>query len=72
MTAKEKAEELVNRMYNVDSHDDFQDISMQYNHAKQCALIAVREILEALEENHWQNRLMMNYYCEVKQEIEKL
>ena len=72
MTAKEKAEELVNRMYNVDSHDDYDEISMQYGHAKICALIAVDEILIALEGNHWQNRLMMDYYEEIKQEIEKL
>jgi hypothetical protein len=72
MTAKEKAEELVNRMYNVDSTDDYDEISMQYGHAKICALIAVDEILIALEGNHWQNRLMMDYYEEIKQEIEKL
>jgi hypothetical protein len=68
MTAKEKSEELVNKF------SFFADTLHNGNkeNAKQCALIAVGEILEALEENHWQNRLMMNYYCEVKQEIEHL
>jgi hypothetical protein len=72
MTAKEKAEELVYKMYYIDSPDDYDEISMQYSHAKLCALIAVDEILIALEGNHWQNRLMMDYYEEIKQEIEKL
>jgi len=72
MTAKEKAEELVNRMYEVDAFDDYNNISMQYNHAKLCALIAVDEILTALEQNHWQNRMIIDYYLEIKQEIEKL
>lgn len=72
MTAKEKAEELVNRMYEVDAFDDYNNISMQYSHAKLCALIAVDEIITALEGNHWQNRMIMDYYLEIKQEIEKL
>jgi hypothetical protein len=38
----------------------------------QCALIAVNEIIEALHEHHWQNRLIIDYYEEVKQEIEQL
>ena len=36
------------------------------------ALIAVDEIFESLDEHHWQNRNVTEYYREVKQEIEKL
>ncbi len=72
MTAKEKAEELVYKMHNVDFHDLPDELAMQFTHAKQCALIAVDEIIIALEGNHWQNRVIMDYYEEIKQEIEKL
>ena len=71
MTPKEKAEELVNKFrqqtdgiagYNYD------------NVNKQCALIAVDEILDddmyGMEEEHFEKRI--NYWEEVKQEIEKL
>jgi hypothetical protein len=66
MTPKEKAEELVDKMlYCYQGHID------EYT-AKQCALIAVDEIFEALDEHHWQNRLIINYWNEVKHELEKL
>jgi hypothetical protein len=35
-------------------------------------LIAVDEIFEALDEHHWQNRNVTEYYREVKHELEKL
>ena len=66
MTAKEKAKELVNKYLQV--YDGRLPI------AKQCALIAVDEILSELTEIpyglEYLNRL--NYWLEVKQEIEKL
>jgi hypothetical protein len=66
MTPKEKAIELVDKMlYCYQGHLD------AYT-AKQCALIAVDEIFEALDEHHWQNRLIINYWNEVKHELEKL
>jgi hypothetical protein len=66
MTPKEKAEELVDKMlYCYQGHID------EYT-AKQCALIAIDEVIEALHEHHWQNRLIIDYWKEVKQEIEKL
>ncbi len=66
MTPKEKAEELVDKMlYCYQGHID------EYT-AKQCALIAVDEIFEALDEHHWQNRNVTEYYREVKHELEKL
>ena len=66
MTPKEKAEELVDKMlYCYQGHLD------EYT-SKQCALIAVDEILESLNYHQWQNRYSIDYYTEVKQEIEKL
>jgi hypothetical protein len=73
MTPKEKAQELVNKMYNVDAIDYFDGLSMQHKYAIRCALIAVDEMLD------FRNKLYMNegslvhkYLFEVKQEIEKL
>lgn len=64
MTPKEKAEELVNKM------------DLEYGTpAKQCALIAVDEIMEAISNvlpYGMQYLSEIDYYEEVKQEIEKL
>jgi hypothetical protein len=65
MTPKEKAEELVNKM-----ERPMDGVSIFRLAAKQLALIAVDEVIEALHEHHWQNRLIINYWEEVKQEIE--
>ena len=43
-----------------------------YKEAKQCALTTVNEVLYALNEHMWQNRFIIDYYEEVKQEIHKL
>ena len=63
MTPKEKAEELVDKYY------EFHNIN--YECAKQCAIIAVDEILNFLEDDRcgfsWKK-----YYTEVKTEIKKL
>ena len=65
MTPKEKAIELfdkyamylrANLMYNEEANED----------AKQCALIAVNEILDVCK------TYLSSYYLEVKKEIEKL
>jgi hypothetical protein len=61
MTPKEKAEELVEKMIIYHSPDD-----KDYEAAKDCALIAVDEILET---NPYKAR---NYWQEVKKEIELL
>lgn len=68
MTPKEKAEELVDKM--LESLYDNGSLSFKrilYDKAKQCALIAVDEILNL-------NDIDMEYsfYVKVKQEIEKL
>jgi hypothetical protein len=87
MTPKEKAEELVNKMYNTEHcgikhipnqrYCDCSDIS--YFQSKQCALIAVDEIIEELAEiwGHYGNiesqiEERQSYWLEIKQEIEKL
>jgi hypothetical protein len=70
MTPKEKAEELFNKYLEINYH---------YYQAKDCALIAVDEILEFMEADdfdsdtcYWANHSQMKYWTEVKQEIEKL
>lgn len=74
MTAKEKAEELVNRYDFIHTYDGLavMDEELTMADRKQCALISVSEILEALEENQWQNRMIIDFYSEVKQEINNL
>jgi hypothetical protein len=71
MTPKEKAKELFDKCELSCAgilcfDDDWEAL------AKLCALIAVDEIFEALDEHHWQNRNVTEYYREVKHEIEKL
>lgn len=68
-TPKEKAKELVDKHYTeLPDFAGYQDLET----AKQCALIAVDEVLEALNGNQWQNRNYIDYYEEVKLEIKKL
>jgi hypothetical protein len=81
MTPKEKAEELVdNFRLNV---LDYEGCGINEHKAKQCALIAVDEILRNIYKNssfeiyHINNDKMnefeaIHYWQEVKQEIEKL
>jgi len=47
MNAKEKADELIDKMYYIGRYDDKEDYNpaMAWERAKQCALIAVEEIL---------------------------
>jgi hypothetical protein len=71
ITPKEKAEELFDKYYQIfvdDIDEHFIDTSKRIS--KQCALIAVDEVIESLHEHHWQNRLIINYWEEVKHEIE--
>jgi hypothetical protein len=67
MTLKEKAKELIDKYQFV----YIQNYTSMFE-VKECALIAVDEVIEALHEHHWQNRLIINYWEEVKQEIVKL
>jgi hypothetical protein len=69
---KEKAEELVNKL--LESLYDNGSLSFKrilYSKAKQCALIAVDEILNVIDRDmNYQN--VYSFYLEVKEEIEKL
>jgi hypothetical protein len=67
---KEKAIELYNKFYNTDSHGN--SVKVRESLAKQYTLLAVNEIIIALEEHMWQNRLLVLWYQEVKTEIENL
>jgi hypothetical protein len=72
MIAKDKAEELVKKMYAVHSNSA-SDITLMF--AKECALIAVDEMIVFIGEiahtadEYYLNR---NELLEIKQEIEKL
>ena len=78
MTPKEKAKELVYKyQYLVNTWDCYNDESIEMIYRlpdmKQCALIAVDEIINYLLDSDWalvNNKA--NYWNEVKQEIEKL
>ena len=79
MTPKEKAKELFDKFYFVNSESvelitgEYEMLfSLHESDAKQCALIALDEIIEALELNTWQNTKQLEYYQEIKLEIEKL
>ena len=68
MAPKEKAEELVDKFLQYTPADS----EFEYPYAKQWALIAVDEIIIALNFHQWQNTKQIDYYIEVRQEIEKL
>jgi hypothetical protein len=70
MTPKEKADELIDKMYYIGRYDDKEDYNpaMAWERAKQCSLIAVDEILDMLIGSI----ATIDYWQEVKQEIEKI
>jgi len=76
MSAKEKAKELFNKMYHVD--DPMGNYPMCFDTAKQCALIAVDQMISVLPFTDVNTSL--GRYCEkerayleqVRQEIHKL
>jgi len=72
MTPKEKAEELVHKFWKscYDKHDIAKLVKAD---AKHCALIAVEEIKEAIFWHPFESpNFELEYWQEVKQEIEKL
>ena len=76
MTPKEKADELYSK-YDDLLNKDFGNPIVFYNQIKQCALIAVEEILNNFgskvgDKTHYCNYMTIQYYDEVKQEIENL
>ena len=67
MTPKEKALELVQKYFKA-NHQPY-----GFKDAKQCALIAVEEIKEAIFWHPFESpNFELEYWQEVKQEIEKL
>ena len=72
MTPKEKAQELYNKFYNTDSHGN--SVKLRESLAKQCALIAVDEIMSDLTYLPYglDYLIKIDYWEEVKQEIEAL
>jgi hypothetical protein len=72
MTAKEKAKELFDKIDTV--KDEWGNYPMCFDTSKQCALIAVDEIMTALTVIHYGMQYLsaVDYWQNVKQEIEKL
>ena len=69
ITPKEKTKEIVNKFYYyVESISE----SQQQENAKQCALISVDEILSFIDNSDFTNLYWLNYWTEVKEEINKL
>jgi hypothetical protein len=68
MTPKEKAKELFDKMYMVD--DPMGNYPMCFDTAKQCALIAIDEVIDNIEDDYMHYEL--DWWQEVKQEINKL
>jgi hypothetical protein len=73
MTPKEKAEELVSKYITNQNSWYLENLvdGLRIAHAKQCALIAVDEIIDEYQKI-FPNVNRRNYWDEVKQEIEKL
>ena len=73
MTPQEKAQELVEKFIkHTLVFDDRAGWLEDKNEAKQCALIAVAELLSETEERDGMRIINSPYWLEVKQEIEKL
>ena len=69
MTPEEKAKELVNDYYVLFS-EILENTISEYE-ASRCALLDVKNTIEALKFHSWQNRNEIEYYEEVKQELKK-
>jgi hypothetical protein len=75
MNPKESAQHLVEKFYNVEDTEWIVDngCGITWNEAKQCALIAVDEIIEAIDWHEFEHpNKEFDYWQEVKEEIEKL
>jgi hypothetical protein len=73
MTPKEKAKELIYKFIQSESQDGYNDVR-DIHAAIRCALIAVDEILDAIDWDYYEGRMEIeqNYWEQVKQELEKL
>lgn len=78
MTPKEKALELIKKYSPlVTTWDCYNDVPVEDEYilrdAKKCALIAVDEIIEAIDWHEFETpNKQLEYYQQVKQELEKL
>jgi hypothetical protein len=72
MTPKEKAKELINKYLKCKDVSNYYYVIPIQDDAKQCALIAVDEIIKALRKDLAIFELGKGFWQEVKQEIEKL
>ena len=74
MTPKEKAQELYNKYLSFVSIENVIDKVSAIPYIKQCALIAVDEMINVLTDINgiYNIKPAIMYYQEVKQEIEKL
>jgi hypothetical protein len=70
MTPKEKAKELFDKFYLI--KDERGLCRLNDYIAKHCALIAVDEILSFIDNSDFTNLYWLNYWIEVKEEINKL
>ena len=72
MTPKEKAEELVNK-FHIEVLDRDGTSAMNEFEAKQCALIAVDEIIDAIDWHEYEvPNMQLTFWFKVKQEITEL
>jgi hypothetical protein len=71
MTPREKADELYSK-YDDLLNKDFMNPIVFDNQLKQCALIAVDEILRSHHNLYSVNNKQVKFYSEVQQEIENL
>jgi hypothetical protein len=74
MTPKAKAEELINsyRIILMNEDTEYGNEILCTSIAKECALIAVDEILIIMNEEYFIGALKIDYWQEVKKEIELL
>ena len=73
MTPKEKALELFNKI----KYSETSTSILSHGEAKRCALIAVNEIIDLLEDEgitftEYHDRTTIEYWLEAKQELNKL
>ena len=67
--AEKEAEKIIEMFLNVKSNKINDYSKIEYPTAKQCAILHVEGILEALEGNQWQNRKLIEHHQQVKQTI---
>jgi hypothetical protein len=72
MTPKEKAKELTLKFMKIDSDSEqFYEFEIKFFYAKRCSLIAVDEIIQAMDNVMLPNPFKQ-YWNKVKQEIQAL